>query len=317
MGDILVVHVLSIREYSRGWPLLPITHKSVPVTTNQLTERSLFMKCHEERRLGAQLASAAGATQTQTAIENKNKGFEDILKSAADECCERGGVEALVDNILKGPPRWAYAALRYLPDVGSRRDELLTKAAGDPSSAFHTLRHVSDVGNHRDLLVRKTAENPGWAHMTLRTVSDVGSHRDLLLAAVNTPPPEIGGGYNTYFVNQTGAQMWAMWNHGEQGTSGSIDGPYHFNKDQNVGYGRGGLCISEVRVYNHEPRGNTQENKWNDQGFSWNHGNIDGCLSWGFRITASSSGSLVFAEVYAWAEGQPGMPGQYPPANGS
>jgi hypothetical protein len=275
------------------------------------------MNCNKERQLGAQLANAAGATQTQAAIEDKNQGFEDILKIAASECCERGGLNALIDNVLQGPPRWAYAALRYLPDAGSRRDELLKKAAGDPGSAFHTLRHVSDIGNHRDLLVKKIAEDPGRANMTLRTVSDLGNQRDLLLAAVDAPPTEIGWGYNTYFVNQTGAEMWAMWNHGEQGSTGSIDGPYAFKKNHNVGYGRGGLCISEVKVYNHEPRGNTQAEKWADQGFSWTHGNIDGCLSWGFRITATPSASLVFAEVYEWAEGQPGMPGQYPPSNGS
>ena len=275
------------------------------------------MKCHEERQFGAQLANAAGATETQTAIEDKNKGFKDILKTAASECSERGGLDVLLDNVLQGPPRWAYAALRYLPDVGSRRDELLTKAAGDPSSAFHTLRHVSDVGSHRDLLLKKAAQDPGWAHMTLRTVSDLGNHRDLLLAAVDAPPVEIGWGYNTYFVNQTGSEMWAMWNHGQPMSTGSLDGPFHFNKGQNVGYGRGGLCISEVRVFNHEPQGQTQAEQWNDRGFNWNHDNIDGCLSWGFRMTAGSSGSLVFAEVYAWAEGQPGMPGQYPPSNGS
>ena len=272
------------------------------------------MKCHEERQFGAHLAKAVGATQTQTAIEDKDKGFADILKTAANECCERGGVDALVDNILQGPPRWAYAALRYLPDVGSRRDELLTKAAVDPSSAFHTLRHVSDVGSHRDILLKKTAEDPGWANMTLRTVSDLGNHRGLLLAAVDQPPPaEKGSGYNTYFVNQSGAAMWAMWNTGLQGSTGSLTGPVQFAKGQNVGYGRGGACISEVRVFNHEPQGQTQAQQWGDSGSSWNHGNIDGCLSWGFRIT----GGLVFAEVYAWAEGQPGMPGQYPPSNGS
>ena len=276
------------------------------------------MKCHEERQFGAQLANAAGATETQSAIEDKNKGFEDILKTAANECRERGGMDVLLDNVLQGPPRWAYAALRYLPDVGSRRDELLTKAAGDPSSAFHTLRHVSDVGSHRDLLLKKAAEDPGWANMTLRTVSDLGNHRNLLLAAMETPPPvEIGWGYNTYFVNQTGSQMWAMWNTGEQGSVGSLSDPVHFNKDQNVGYGRAGDCISEVRVFNHEPQGQTRAEKWNDQGFGWNHNNIDGCLSWGFRITVSSAGTLVFADAYAWAEGQPGMPGQYPPSNGS
>lgn len=274
------------------------------------------MKCHEERQLAAHLAKAAGATQTQTTIEDKNKGFEDILKTAANECCERGGLDALLDNVLQGPPRWAYAALRYLPDVGARRDELLKKAAGDPSSAFHTLRHVSDVGSHRDLLLQKAAEDPGWANMTLRTVSDLGNHRNLLLAAVETPPTEIGSGYNTYFVNQTGAEMWAMWNHGEQGTTGSLDGPFHFAKGQNVGYGRGGLCISEVRVFDHEPQGQTQADQWNDRPNFWRHDNIDGCLSWGFRITRESS-FLVFKEVYAWAEGQPGMPGQYPPSNGS
>jgi hypothetical protein len=275
------------------------------------------MKCHEERRLAAHLANAAGATQTQATIEDKDKGFEEILKSAANECRERGGVNALIDTLLQGPPRWAYAALRYLPDVGSRRDELVKKAAGDPSSAFHTLRHVADVGSNRDLLLQKAAEDPGWANMTLRTVSDLGSHRNLLLAAVEAPPPvEIGSGYNTYFVNQTGADLWAMWNTGENGSTGSLSDPVHFNKGQNVGYGRGGACISEVRVFNHEPQGQNNPQKWGDQGYGWNHNNIDGCLSWGFRITAGSS-TLVFAEVYAWAEGQPGMPGQYPPSNGS
>src|SRR5829696_7291341 len=125
------------------------------------------MKCHEERQFGAQLANAARATETQTAIKDKDKGFEDILKTAANECRERGGLDALLDNVLQGPPRWAYAALRYLPDVGSRRDELLKKAAGAPSSAFHTLRYISDVGSHRDILIGKTAEDPGWANMTL------------------------------------------------------------------------------------------------------------------------------------------------------
>lgn len=275
------------------------------------------MKCHEERQLGAHLANAAGATQTQAAIEDKGKGFEEIIKAALEESSERGGTNALIDTLLQGPPRWAYAALRYLPDCDSRRDELLKKAAGDPSSAFHTLRHISDVGNHRDLLIKKTAEDPGWAHMTLRTVSDLGDHRALLLAAVETPPPvEIGSGYNTYFVNQTGSEMWAMWNTGEQGSTGSLSDPVHFNKDQNVGYGRGGACISEVRVFNHEPQGQTLANKWSDGGIGWDHNNIDGCLSWGFRITRGAN-FLVFAEAFPWAEGQPGMPAQYPPSNGS
>ena len=81
------------------------------------------MNCRSERQLGAELANAAGAAQTQAAIESKS--FEDIFSVAADECLERGGVNALIDNVLQGPPRWSYAALRYLPDVGSRRDELL------------------------------------------------------------------------------------------------------------------------------------------------------------------------------------------------
>jgi hypothetical protein len=274
------------------------------------------MNCRSERQLGAQLANAAGAKQTQAAIEDQS--FPDIFKIAADECRERGGVDALIDNVLQGPPRWSYAALRYLPDVGSRRDELLQKAAGDPSSAFHTLRHISDVGNHRDLLVKKTAEDPGWAHLTLRTVSDLGDHRNLLLAALETPPPaENGWGYNTYFVNQTGSEMWAMWNTGEQGSVNSISDSVQFNPGQNVGYGRGGACISEVRVFDKEPQGQTNPDKWNSGGYGWQHNNIDGCLSWGFRITRSPVGPLVFAEAVPWAEGQPGMPAQYPPSNGS
>jgi hypothetical protein len=153
--------------------------------------------------------------------------------------------------------------------------------------------------------------------MTLHKISDLGAHRDLLLAAVEAPPTEIGWGYNTYFVNQTGAQMWAMWNTGEQGTNKSISDSVHFNTGQNVGYGRGGQCISEVRVFTKEPQGQTNAEKWDSGGFGWNHDNIDGCLSWGFRITNSASGILRFADAVAWAEGQPGMPAQYPPSNGS
>lgn len=276
------------------------------------------MNCRDERQLGAQLANAVGATETQAAIEDNNKGLKHILKTAANDSRERGGVDALVANLLKGPPRWAYAALRYVPDIGAQqRDVLLKKAAEDPSSAYHTLCHVSDVGGHRDLLLKKAAEDPGWAHMTLHKVSDLGSHRGLLLAAVATPPVESGWGYNTYFVNQTGQEIWAMWNHGEIGSSGSLDGPYTIKKDQNVGWGRGGLCISQVRVFKTNPPGQTQAEQWQSQGaFNWNHGDIDGCLSWGFRITMESD-KLVFAEVYPWAEGQPGMPGQYPPSSGS
>lgn len=273
------------------------------------------MNCRSERQLGAELANAAGATQTQAAIEAK--GFEDIFKIAANECPERGGLDALIDNVLQGPPRWSYAALRYLPDVGSRRDELLAKAAGDPSSAFHTLRYISDVGSHRDLLIKKTAEDPGWANMTLHKVSNLGDHRGLLLAAVEAPPVENGWGYNTYFVNQTGSPMWAMWNTGEQGSVNSISDPVHFNTGQNVGYGRGGACISEVRVFAKEPQGQTNPDKWNSGGYGWSHNNIDGCLSWGFRITKGADGTLIFTEAVPWAEGQPGMPAQYPPSNGS
>jgi hypothetical protein len=272
------------------------------------------MNCRSERQLGAELANAAGAAQTQAAIETQ--AFEGIFKVAAEECCNHGGVDVLIDKVLLGPPRWSYAALRYLPDVGSRRDELLQKAAGDPSSAFHTLRYIPDVGSHRDALIRKTAEDPGWAHMTLHKISDLNGHRDLLLAAVEAPPVEIGWGYNTYFVNQTGAQMWAMWNTGEPGSVNSISDPVHFNPGQNVGYGRGGACISEVRVFDKEPQGQSNPDKWNSGGYGWSHNNIDGCLSWGFRITKGSS-VLVFAEAFPWAEGQPGMPAQYPPSNGS
>lgn len=276
------------------------------------------MNCSQERQLGAQLANAAGAAQTQATIEDNNKNFEDIFKTAAADCCERGGLDALVANVLQGPPRWAYAALRYIPDIGPQRDALLKKAAEDPSAAFHTLRHVSDVGEHRDLLLKKTAENPGWAQMTLNKISDLGSHRDVLVAAAATPPTaENGWGYNTYFVNQSGQEIWAMWNHGEIGSSGSLDGPFDIKKGQNVGWGRGGLCISQVRVFPTYPSGQTQAQQWMAQnGVNWMHGDIDGCLSWGFRITMPA-GLLVFAEVYAWAEGQPGMPGQYPPSSGS
>ena len=56
------------------------------------------MKCNDERQLGAHLANAAGGSQTRAAIEDKNKGFEDILRTAANECCEKGGLNVVVDK---------------------------------------------------------------------------------------------------------------------------------------------------------------------------------------------------------------------------
>ncbi len=112
---------------------------------------------HDEQRLfGVKLTRTSGVDwqKTQAAIESKNSCFESILQTAAAE----GGVDALVSQVLQGPPEWAYNTLRYVPNLGQHRDTLLKKAAEDREWALHALRLVPDLGNRRDLLVRSAGQ---------------------------------------------------------------------------------------------------------------------------------------------------------------
>ena len=117
-------------------------------------------------------------------------------------------------NALQGPAWWAYVVLRYAPDLGERRAEFLDKAAQDPKSAFYTLKFVPNLGSHRDALVARTMEDPGRASSALRHLPDLGPHTESLRMAIDAPPVEIGPGYITYFVNQSGMELWVSYNTG-------------------------------------------------------------------------------------------------------
>lgn len=272
-----------------------------------------LMNCNDERQLGIQLAKAAGAAETQAAFADNNCVPKKILQTAVAERLHTDGLETFVSHILQGPPRWAYLALRYLPDLGSQRDALLDKAAKEPQSAFYTLRYVPEVGSHRAALLKKVAADPGWAQMALRHVSHIGDHREALLAAVAAPPVEVGGGWNTYYVNQTGQAIWIMYNTGEAGSTGSLSDPIQILKGQNIGYGRGGGCITETRVYKTEP---TKDTWGQNVAVSWTLPFGDNaCSNWGFVIVADATGKFTIPETQSWLSGA-GMPGKYPPSSG-
>lgn len=81
----------------------------------------------KQRILGIEMAQSAGANLTQTTIEDNSKCFADILNAAATEL--PGGVDSLVEHILKGPSRWAYEALVAVPNLNpSNREKLIEKA---------------------------------------------------------------------------------------------------------------------------------------------------------------------------------------------
>lgn len=272
-----------------------------------------LMTCAEERKLGVQLAMTIGAKQTQAAFADSQCSPMRILKTAVAECLQEEGVDAFVSRLLQGPPRWAYIALRYMPDLGSRRDELLSKAAEEPKSAFYTLRYVPQLGDHREALIKGASGDPGWAQMTLRHVPDVDDQRNMLLAAA-APPVEVGWGWNTYYVNQTGQDIWIMYNTGEIGSTGSLSGPVQIFKGQNIGYGRGGGCITETRIFKTEPTGSSP---WTDNvAASWSLPFGDNaCSNWGYVVAADAAGNFSIPETQSWLSG-PGLPGKYPPSSG-
>jgi hypothetical protein len=108
---------------------------------------------HDEQRLfGIKLTKTSGVDwqKTQSAIESKTSCYESILQTAAAEV----GIDALVSQVLQGPPEWAYNTLRFVPNLGQYRDPLLKKAAEDREFALHALRLVPELGNNRDMLTK-------------------------------------------------------------------------------------------------------------------------------------------------------------------
>ncbi len=270
------------------------------------------MTCADERQLGSELAEGLGYANTQSSFQDNGYNPQKILKTALEESTEKGGLDELLTNALQGPAWWAYVVLRYAPDLGDRRDEFLSKAAQDPKSALYTLKFISDLGSHREALIAKTMEDPGWASSAMRHIPDLAASR----GATTPPPIENGPGYNTYFVNQSGQELWVSYNTGMKGSNGSITGPHQLNVGQNVGWGRGVGVISEARVWTSNPDPNNDQPS---EGWDTNAGFLDawglpqganGAKSWGFRIDKTG-----FVEVEQWYSG--GMPDQYPPSNGN
>jgi hypothetical protein len=110
------------------------------------------MEHDEQRLLGMKLAKASGTSfqSTQSAIESKNSCFESILQIAVQEA----GIDAMVAQVLQGPPEWAFNTLRYVPNLGQHRDALLKKVAEDREWANNALRLVPNLGSSRDILAR-------------------------------------------------------------------------------------------------------------------------------------------------------------------
>ncbi|MCY7327450.1 MAG: hypothetical protein LH618_02745 [Saprospiraceae bacterium] len=274
------------------------------------------MTCADERQLGSELAQSLGYATTRSSFQDSGYNPQKILKTALEESTEKGGLDELLTNALQGPAWWSYVVLRYAPDLGDRRDEFLNKAAQDPKSALYTLKFIPDLGSYRDALIARTMEDSGWAASALRHIPDLSQHTAASRSAATTPPVEIGWGYNTYFVNQSGMELWVSYNTGEMGSDGSITGPHQLNIGQNVGWGRGGGVITEARVWTSNPDPNNDQSAegWHTQtGFlgSWQLPmGANGAKSWGFRIDKTG-----FVEEDQWFSG--GMPDNYPPSNGN
>lgn len=174
-------------------------------------------------------------------------------------------------------------------------------------SIFESAFKESQEKGTMDLLISTVLEGPfNWSHLLMLVAPDVEG-KDQLLKKVSddsTPPREIGWGYNTYFVNQAGKELWIMYNTGMSGGNGPFTGPSQLNKDQNVGWGRGGTCISEVRVWTSKP------DDWNTTGIlgSWSlPQGANGCKSWGYRIDNTGIVESIQGDS---------MPDKYPPSNG-
>ena len=82
-----------------------------------------------ERMTGIRIAKKAGAEETVKLIKDTSKGFADIFAFAAKEI----GKQALIKNILDGPPLWSQMALLYLHDFGPAEEALRQRAAEAPA----------------------------------------------------------------------------------------------------------------------------------------------------------------------------------------
>jgi hypothetical protein len=110
------------------------------------------MKTDEQRGLGLKLAKSLGAVRTQEIIKDPKSDFTTILKTASAEI----GLDKLVENIIEGPPEWAFHALRQIPNLSSKeRDILIRKTAEEPLTAVHTLRSINDLGTHHNTLLQR------------------------------------------------------------------------------------------------------------------------------------------------------------------
>jgi hypothetical protein len=89
----------------------------------------IIMNQSKQRILGIEMAQSAGVNLTQSTIKDSSKCFADILNTAATEL--PGGVDALVEHVLKGPSRWAYETLAALPNLNSSHREKLIKKADE------------------------------------------------------------------------------------------------------------------------------------------------------------------------------------------
>ena len=263
------------------------------------------MNCKEERNFGVKLAVEAEFAKTKSCFEDSNCDAETILKTALAESTGKGGIDLIVSKVLEGPSWWSYIVLRYLPDVCENRDKLLQRATENPKSAYYTLSFVSDLGGYRNQLIQAVLGDQGWMSLASSNIPDFKDVLKTLALADDTPPVENGWGYNTYFVNESGADFWVSYNTGEMMSDGSITGPILIKKGQNVGFGRGGACIVEARFYTSKP------SSWGSQ--SWQNWSLpqgsNACKSWGFRLNQTG-----LVETEEWYSG--GMPDKYPPSNG-
>jgi hypothetical protein len=97
----------------------------------------------KQRILGIEMAKSAGAGLTQSTIEDSSKCFADILNTAATEL--PGGVDDLVEHILKGPSSWAYETLAAVPKLKPAHREKLIKKADEylkSLAAKHDPNHI-------------------------------------------------------------------------------------------------------------------------------------------------------------------------------
>jgi hypothetical protein len=92
------------------------------------------MDINTQRSAAIKLATEAGAARTLAIL--KSDQYHDIsavLRTAANEV----GVDKLVAGILKVHPAWAGDALRFIPDLGSHRTQLVNAICDNKVAVVH------------------------------------------------------------------------------------------------------------------------------------------------------------------------------------